>query len=174
MGQMNFFKNIGFPPNSGFLVLTHGSLNLFAINITDSLSFNYPNLAYRFGTNNRTFTISMGLYSLSGSTLSLANSGTGRTSGSNLTGYITFATSATQNVTPGTWFIGLVASTAGSSNWSLLGAFNNRDASNIFPGTFIGGRMSDSTLGLPASIATSDLDVTGSDAMQVAYILIGA
>jgi hypothetical protein len=84
-------------------------------------------------------------------------------------------TSATQNITPGTWYFGIVLSFNPSStgfDTHLLRGHRGFSAENAFPGSFIWGRMTATTGALPSSYATSDLDTTGMDAMGVPYILL--
>lgn len=116
-------------------------------------------------------TFSIGLYSLNGSTLSLANSASG-TRTQNSFGYFTItATSATQNITPGTWWFGFLLSTTGSSGNSIYGQ-TGLPVGNAFPGGFMGGRMTESTGALPTAYSTSNLDTTGADSNQVPMIIL--
>ena len=45
---------------------------------------------------------------------------------------------------------------------------------NAIPGGFLMGRMTASTGAMPGSIATSNLDITGSDALRQPYIILTA
>ena len=123
-------------------------------------------------------TLQFGLFSLNGSTLSLANSASRtieHTDSAN--SWYSMVTSATQNISPGAWYFGVNFFTGGEvtahSSASLLGnsTFN---PGNAIPGGFLMGRMTASTTAIPASIATSDLDITGSDAIRQPYIIITA
>ena len=175
MAQLNFYS---FPQ-------AHGGVNKLSISVAtlfvrpmtlfDSLSWRTINLALEWdlGAGTVTLSMSIGLYSLTGSTLSLANSISGTTSRSNdAIGYFSMnATSATQNITPGNWWLGMLGS-YGASSISMYG--QSRNPGNAFPGAFINGRMTASTNALPGSIATSDLDITGSDAMHNPFIILTA
>lgn len=183
MGQLNFAQNFNaIPPR--VLEVSNNSLSFFPWNLYGSVSFVSLNIPIKSGISSGAgsvaHTLSIGLYSLTGSTLSLANSisltdSSSRT-GNNISyeGYVKgTGTSATQNITPGTWWWGFVNSVTGSITLSLTGGFTNNPG-NAFPGAFIGGRMTDSTNALPSSFATSDLDITGSDAMFTPFIILGA
>lgn len=175
MPQLNFEQNFEYLPGFAHITINNGTLTFFPLNIRDSVSFNTINLAASYVSSDQTHTFSLGLYSLTGNTLSIANSAS-RTfaPGGTGAGYISIAnTSATQNITPGTWWMGLVASTSSRSNASLVGA-TTINPQNAFPGSFIGGEMTDSTNALPSSYATSNLDVTGNDAMVVPMIILSA
>lgn len=131
------------------------------------------------GTTAKTFTLSFGLYSLSGSTLSLANSASVSSNpGANALSWITLATSATQDITPGNWFFGLIFSSSSNSLIGILcppspggGAFQS-----AYSGPFQWGQYNTSTSVLPASIATSDLSKAnaGGDIQAHPYIVISA
>lgn len=184
MAQLNFVQNYNFHPTDTVGV-TNGTLLFFAQNIEDSISLATINLLNRITISslaNISFTYSLGLYSMTGNTLSLANSVSLSYNSNNLIGNETIniyvsgtATSATQNITPGTWYWGIVGTSSGSvlasADYSFLGGLS-ANPQNAFPSFFIGGRMTDSTNNLPSSYATSDLDTTGKDAMFVPYILL--
>ncbi|OGM12447.1 hypothetical protein A2V80_03520 [Candidatus Woesebacteria bacterium RBG_16_39_8b] len=177
MGQMPFAMNLDDPGSNAFISINAGSLSFFPLQVYESVSFNTLNMIVYHNATQKTLSYYIGLYSLNGSTLSLANTVSAtftHPNNANVGRYISFSnTSATQNITPGTWWVGFLASTAGSNNISLRGA-NNQNPSNAFPGAFYGGAMTASTNALPASIATSDLDITGSDAIAVPFICISA
>lgn len=174
MPQLNFEYNW---PSLGGLqayVVSNGTMSYLPINIRDSISWATINFIMSIaGGAGATKTISLGLYSLTGSSLSLANSAS-VTRTANQAIYVSLSDiSAAQNITPGTWFLGLLGSTSGSSDWSIWGQ-SSRSFGNAFPGSFIGGVMTESTNALPSSYATSNLDITGSDAMFVPLILLTA
>ena len=152
-----------------------GTLKIIPMMIRDSISLGTINLLGRATNTSLTLSLSIGLYSLTGSTLSLANSVFG-SHGININGatWLSFtSTSATQNITPGTWYFGLLGSTSNTNAISLLGN-SLASGQNNFPGAFVGGRMTATTGALPASIATSDLDIAGGDAMASFMILLSA
>ena len=175
MAQLNFHINLIQHFNVANLSWqgSNGSLSFIPIQPTDSISFGVLNLLYR-QTHTSSNSVSIGLYSLNGGNLSLANSISGIATNSAGAGWISLtATSATQNITPGTWWLGLLFSTTGSSAFSLYGN-NNISPGNAFPGGFMMGRMSASTNALPTSYATSDLDIIGFDAVQIPIIILTA
>lgn len=179
MPQLNFEYNIG-ALNDNAKGINQATLSFVPFIVRDSISFATMNIAMEHsGAGGKTNSISIGLYSLNGSTLSLANSisRTATYGGGGENYYVSLAdTSATQNITPGTWWWGFLFSTAGA-NRSLIGGVIDGlllNAVNAFPGAFIGGAMTDSTNALPSSMATSDLDTTGSGAMFVPFIILSA
>lgn len=180
MGQLNFEQNFLFSPvGSNPRVISDGSMWFWGQNIQDSISLLTANLICQFSQNlAQTKSFSLGLYSVNGSTLSLANSLSRTFSTNNGNGISRFislsAVSSAQNITPGTWFWGLLGRTAGASNFSIYGRNSNLAAFNAFPGSFIGGSATVSTNALPATVATSDLDITGDVEMFEPYILLTA
>ena len=175
MGQLNFEYNINYHPRGAARTISNGTISFIPFNIQDSISLLTLNIAGNGSSANRTLTLSFGLYSLNGISLIIANSLSASMSmDNNLAKFVSLtATSAAQNITPGTWFWGMLFSTGGNANFSIHGQVNVNPA-NAFAGGFIGGVMTDSTGALPTSIATSDLNITGLDAMFVPYILLNA
>lgn len=138
------------------------SLWLQGLYIPGSISFNQVAvIASMPGVESKSITVSFGLYSLNGSSLSLANSASLSSSMTNgFLRWLTFQTSATQDITPGNWYFGMMSSTAGTGSFSLLvnNATNIGIVSNvIYNGNFVRGAFSATTTAFPASIATSDL-----------------
>lgn len=176
MPQLNFALN-GFvftPPT--FATVNNGSLSFIPFSPTGSISFLTMNVPHLLTNSNMTFTMSFGLYSLTDSSLSLINSISGTHSGavaSKRYASLT-ATSAAQNISPGTWFFGLLYSTGGVSNLRVYGGLASAIGANAFPGGFIGGAMTDSTSALPSLIATSDLNITGTGSIIEAQIILSA
>ena len=180
MPQLDFQHN-GLVMNQN-LIINNGSLSFFPFLINDSISWVNFNVAMVYGASgSKTQSLSVGLYSISGSSLSLTNSITG-SFGITATGqalnrfwFSATATSATQNINPGNWYFGILFSTVGaSSNISFGVGASLASAGNAFPGGFIGGAMTNSTNALPSSIATSNLNITGIDAMFIPCIIISA
>lgn len=158
MGQLNFFPNINHVLADNKLV-QDGSLTFMPLNIPDNISWATVNLLVRTSSSaNQTHTILMGLYSLDTaiSSLILANSVSRSmsTNGSGRAWMSMVDTSATQNITPGTWFLGIIGRTGGTAAFQLVGTSNTAIGNN-FPGGFIGGMYSVTTNALP-----SDLDIT--------------
>ena len=184
--QLQFFENF---PGKDFATVLGGmsiaTLSVHAVNIPLSLSFNYPVMLYSRAANNATrqggASIQFGLYSLNASTLSLANSASNTVSwlganSSNL--WISLITSATQNITPGAWYFAFNISSstnnAGAANFGMYINESVLNPANAFPGGILMGRMTVSTAAMPASIATSELDITGGDALRNPFIIITA
>jgi hypothetical protein len=174
--QLQFFENFpGHLGGSSHIFQNDSSLHVHAINIPLSLSFNYPVILFnKSNTNTDSVKWSLGLYSLTGSTLSLANLGsfTSTYTGQSGQSWHSFITSATQNITPGTWYLALLETNRPSG----LGFVGNSSINpgNAIPGGFLMGRLSFTVTVMPASIATSDFDITGSDAIQTPYVIITA
>lgn len=182
MPRINVFENY----NNAYNVVTglgmgNNSLQIQVVNIPGSLSFN--NIAVLLsasGTTAKTASISFGLYSLNGATLSLANSASGSTKPvTDQLSWISLATSATQDITPGNWYFAMMSATSSNSRMTLVcnqvGAFIS-DGGN--GGPFFLGWATASQSDMPASIATSDLAKAGSTAggpnEKMYYILISA
>ena len=139
MPQLNFVYNWPFI-NDNTQSVGNGTLKFAPFNVGDSISLLTINLLIQGSNANRTITCSLGLYSLTGSSLSIANSLSATSTMANAVArFVSLtATSATQNITPGTWYWGLLFSTGGNANFSLFGNSSFAPA-NAFPGAFIGG-----------------------------------
>ena len=173
MAQLNFHCNYPVLHGGFENAISNATLTFVPISPSDSISWATANIiAGNGGTGTRS--LSIGLYSLTGSTLSLANSISGSKDASFAVGYFSLtAISAAQNITPGNWWLGMMISTAGQSNFTIRGN-NQINPANAFAGGFIQGRMTVSTSVLPSSYATSDLDTTGSDAFFTPIIILTA
>ena len=171
--QANFAFNIPYLIN----IVNSISANtlLFApFNLYESISLKTLNIAISADGTAKTMTFKLGLYSLTNSSLSILNSFSGSYTNSNQLRYLSFTdVSATSNLTPGTWFWGMLVSFSSTSNVSYHGGFTVNPA-NAFAGNFIGGRMTASTSELPSTYNTSDLDTTGSDGLFVPVIILSA
>ena|SRR3990167_2514823 len=174
MTQLNFIQNFNYSPDE-FIRISNATLSFVPFQVADSISFLTMNIPLSYSSANMTHTFSLGLYSLTGSSLSLANSISGSISMSaggrsyfSMTG-----TSATQNISAGDWWFGVLVSTGGNSVLDIVGQ-TILNPLNAFVGNFIGGRMTDSTGALPSSYATSNLDVTGTDAMNIPFIMLSS
>ena len=182
--QLQFFENFPGHLGAAFVARSQNTLSVHAVNIPLSLSFNNVVMLFTRGANNATrsgsITHQFGLYSLNGSTLSLANSasGTDNWGGANTsTVWVSMVTSATQNISPGAWYLvynGSVSTNAAGANNLGMYANSSLNPANAIPGGFLMGRMTGSTNAMPGSIATSDLDITGSDAIRQPFIIITA
>lgn len=180
--QLQFFEN--FPAKDG--VTTPGyaaslaTLSIHAVNIPLSISLNnVVILQFRTATvaSSHSITFHWGLYSLNGSTLSLANSASAQFTGDpgvTQTKWFNFTSfSSTQNITPGPWYFALNLVTFSNHAFGSIFANSSANPGNASP-VFVRGRMTASTTAMPASIATSALDITGSDASRQPYIIITA
>ena len=183
MAQLNFAMNFHYTPGDN-ITINNGSLSFVPFLINDSISFNIINFVHRRTSNAAdvlSFTLSFGLYSLNGSTLSLANSASRSTAPTaNQFSWVTLETSATQDITPGSWYFGIITSSSGNSRFSLLMASNpEAGITGPYGGPFLRGINKTTTSALPASIATSDLVKEGGAEgsigySRVPYILISA
>lgn len=178
--QLQFFENYPGKNGAAYNGFSNGTLSIHAVNIPLSLSFNYPVVLMSVSSaalSALSGTIQLGLYSLNVGTLSLANSASQSVGeGGSANSWYSMATSATQNITPGAWYFGINFFTGGiatdHSSASFFGnsSINPLDASPVF----LRGRMTVSTNAMPATLATSELDITGSDIIRQPYILITA
>lgn len=173
MPQLNFEFSVNQIKQAN-RVVTAGSMSYFGMNFRDSISLNTLNILLSPGATAARLSLSFGLYSLTNSSLSLANSGSWTTSNRSDMMYGSIGTfSQTQNITPGTWFWGILASTNTSSNFSIM-KYTVPIAGNAFPGGFIGGWGTVTTNALPLSEAISDLDITGGLELEVPIIIISS
>ena len=177
--QLQFFENFPGKHGGALLLASLNTLSIHAVNIPLSLSFNYPVIGWGRGASTSgsgAATFSLGLYSLTGSTFSLANSASASDSfvscSANYFVWVSLITSATQNISPGPWYFAYNIRQAGGAIGNFYGV-NPVNPVNANP-AMIRGRMTASTNALPASIATSDLDITGGDANRQYYIIITA
>ena len=174
--QILFIDN--FPYRDAFNTngsISNATLSICQVNIPLHLSFNNVLIPLRkTATNSGTASVSFGLYSMNAGTLSLANSGsasTALTANESMNSWLSLATSAAQNITPGAWYFAVNIRT---SNVAYLYYVNSTFAADNAMPFLINGRMTASTLAMPASIATSDLDITGPDAVRQPYASITA
>ena len=128
--RLNIFQNYPLSPVVAVNAAAAGSLKIFGLEVPGSISFNnLIMLMSASGTTAKTLSVSFGLYSLTGASLSLANSASFSSNpGANALSWITFATSATQDITPGNWYFGYITSTSGNNSVSLIGG----DAIKLF------------------------------------------
>ena len=178
--QLQFFENFPGKDVMNTILYSNSILSVHAVNIPLSLSFNYPVfLLFEQGgnaTRSASVSISFGLYSLNGATLSLANSASGGTTWEGVqtsTFWMSLATSTTQNITPGAWYFAVNASATGPSILFRFYGNSSINPENAAP-VLVRGRMTVSTGAMPGSIATNELDITGSDAIRQPYIIITA
>lgn len=154
---------------------SNGQLFINHVYIPGSISFNGVAVIKSIGNNANTLSISFGLYSLNGSTLSLANSASQSNNMLNNRSWVTLITSATQDITPGEWYFAIMSSTSGSVPALFYPTFDEAEL-GAYGGPFYQGVYSVTTGGLPASIATSEMSLAGSgvNTLRNPYILISA
>lgn len=183
MARINFFESI---PTLQDITARElhgmGTLMINGVQLEGSLSFN--NLAMIFsgsGGLSEDLSVSFGLYSLNGNTLSLANSASAATAltlNQTAFSWLTFATSAVQDITPGNWYFAVMSSTSLGASFSLEVENALLGMGGVYAGPFVRGMLSVSTNALPASIATSDMlkegTLTTGQNFRQPYILISA
>lgn len=180
--QLQFFEN--FPGHLGAAFISNwsnGTLSVHAVNIPLSISMgNVVVLASVSdqGNGGGTENIRMGLYSLNANTLSLANSASYTFTAPNAGGvswYSLAVSNTSYNISPGPWYFALLLNeTFANQNYPRYYFNSSINPGNAIPGGFLMGRMTASTGAMPESIATSNLDITGSDAIRQPYIIITA
>lgn len=137
---------------------TDAVLRIRQFYIPGSISFNTVAwLGHRTG--GPTVTASFGLYSLNGSTLSLANSASNSFNVNN-TQWRTMVTSATQDITPGNWYLAWMHDDSTGSVAAYCQDYPR--ATDGGPGgPFFAGSYSVTTTAFPASIDTSEMNLIG-------------
>lgn len=189
---LDFYYENDFATNNGAtIVITNSTFFSFrAFNLNDSISLNTFNIRLNYGwsassaTGSATFL--MGLYSMNAGTLSLENSGSAShtvTLAANVQQrdrWMQITTfSKTQNITPGTWYLGYhVSFTADTATAIYTLGVRGDDPpgsiNNAFPGAFIAGNATGTTNAPPSSYATSALDITGQHEMNQPFFIITA
>src|SRR3990167_9050024 len=138
MGQLNLDYNFLVEGNTASQ--TNGQQRFFAFNVYDSISFNTVDMMIGHAATANTVSISLGLYSLTGNTLSIANTISFFYTGAAFQSTQFIAqkgnTSSAQNITPGTWYFGLLVSLSSITVIRWNGFSANLDAA--FPGFFVG------------------------------------
>src|SRR3990167_1799342 len=161
MARINTFSNIPVLHNVSISSFVTGSLSIQGVYVPGSISFN--NLVVLLsgsGVVSENITLSFGLYSLNGSTLSLANSAsraTALTLNQIMFSWLSVATSATQDITPGNWYFGLLGAISLGGGFSFANVRALSISQGTYGGPFIRGYYSANTSALTASIATSDM-----------------
>lgn len=181
MARLNIFENI---PALGFATNDYlwenelsRSLLIQGLYIPGSISFNQVAFLISGGTGDKTMSLNFALYSLNGSTLSLANSASGTTNPSNSFEWFTLVTSATQDITPGNWYIGFSCgiSSATGQAFYVGPRIEQNVANNGWAGPFFRGRYTSTAAAFPVSIATSDLQTDGTgNSAKFPYFLLSA
>jgi hypothetical protein len=173
---LDFWQNIPTLPGPS-AVLAGSSMRVLPFNLPDTINLGTFQMFLVNGVGAGNITYRCGLYSLNASTLSLENSWSftlALPNGAPDGGYRSCSTfSKTQNITPGTWFIGMLESKGGANGGNIL-VGGDPDQANAFPGKFIGGLLTVTSSSVPVSVATSDISQTASNAMAWPYIIISA
>jgi len=182
MVNISQFENFPLEYGSAFFNNPPLRLRFQGVYIPGTIPFNKFAIIIAQGDTGASATMNFGLYSLSGATMSLANSATATVNfTANGTSWVTFVTSATQDITPGNWYFVLTSTLGGVSSLSYL--MNNLGIvieSNVgYGGGLVRADYSVSTTVLPASIHTSQFSKEGNissalNAYRVAYMLISA
>lgn len=177
--RLNVFENIPVLQNlsvGALLAVNRGHLQ--GINIPGSISFNNAAVLVS-GAGGGTMSISLGLYSLSGSTLSIANSASNSIAPSAGISWVSLVTSATQDITPGNWYF-LVQTESGGANSNTLfvQAVVSLQSFGPIGGPLIRGVYS-TTNAIAGSFNTSEFNIEGGVAASTfrprrPYILISA
>lgn len=181
---LNIFETL---PKQGFSFLNKQGVSdwhIQRIYLQDSISWNTVAIVYSKPSGNTTVSVSVGLYSLTGSTLTLVNQATETVGTAGGTSWLSLVTSATSNLTAGEWYLGYhhVANVAGAAGLAFLGNGQNGVAVNdgAYAGSFLrGGKAGAGTTALPASIVLADVlregdSSSGSNTSVQPYILISA
>lgn len=169
--QYQFFENFPAKNGNGFGVYSNGTVSIMAINLPNYQSFNNV-VALVSESNAGSATLQFGLYSLNVSTLSLANSASAGITMGNALSWHSMITSAAMNISNGPWYLAFNVLSGGASSLSLW-ANSSLSLANAFP-ALVFGRMTVSTNAMPASIATSDLNITDQGAVRTPYIMLSA
>lgn len=182
--RLNIFENIpvlGLNVNNSALS-ANAQIHAHVVELPGSISLNTIILNGSQLHTSQSVSIYFGLYSLNGSTLSLANSASGSfNSNANGPRWISLtAISTTQDITPGNWWFAVMTSSGGNNSFNLLVPRQNFAlAINAYGGPFFRGIHSVTTGAIPASIATSDFLKEGGNGITAVdklhpYIVISA
>ena len=165
--------------------ISGASLMINGVYVPGSIPFLTPWI--RLGNTNGgigTHTISLGLYTLNGSTLTLVNSASGtQVLNGNAVSWVSLVTSVASTITPGQYYFGILVSIGTANSPQILAADGGVTATNTmilggYGGAFVRGCLSVSTSGMPASIATTDCIKEGSSSVRpstvIPYVLISA
>lgn len=178
--QLQQFENMPGKNITQFIGFSNGIVSFCAITIPNHLSFVKPivlvsGASTATATRTCNHTVQLGLYSRTGGTLTLLNSASGNFTKDSLasTAWLSMVTSATSNIFPGIYYIGLNILTGGAT--SLFGIAGNSSVSptNVQP-VVLSGHATVTTNALPASIGTDVLDITGADAIRQPYVIISS
>lgn len=177
--QIMFVENFPGHLVNNTVVVSDGILSVHAVNIPVSISLSRAvfMVSYANTTTGRSHTFHWGLYSMNAGTLSLKNSASVQytlANGVNGNVWVSMSVSAGENIAPGDWYFAFNrASSSGNANGAIYGN-SSINPGGAIPGGFIMGRMTVSTGAMPASINTTALDITGSDAIRQPYVIITA
>ena len=184
--QINIFEVANNELGSRSVGAGFGILQFFNFYVPSSISFN--NVAFLFngvvGTASRGITFRMGLYSLNAGSFSLANSASRAMTLSSTNGlsWITMVTSATQNITPGLWWIAFHSTRTNGAAGAEYGLVEKKalapfsQGGNV--GVFLRGYDTSAYTAMPVSVNTTRLSKEGlgtlANSTIFPYILISA
>lgn len=163
MATINQFQNIPLIQQIAFTGWSNRTNSVFfnGVYIPGTLAFNTPALLLSQTNTSVSVYVSLGLYSRNGSTLSLANTASGSfNSTTNDLFWVSLATSATQNITPGNWYLAVyISNNPSNSNYSVVVNSGIGGAGNpVYGGVVVNGVQA-TTLGvMAATIHTSDVN----------------
>lgn len=165
MARINIFETVPvvyeLVTNAGNTFPQNGMV-LQGVYIPGTISFNNLAVLMSHGGAGGTVTLNFGLYSLNASTLSLANSASQTVNfAGNAFRYITLATSATQDITPGNWYLGLISSSGAGASYTILkaaftGLTYTTNNGIAMAGQFVRGSYTVTTATPPTAICTTD------------------
>lgn len=171
--QFGFFENIRGGDVYTNLVYSNAIVSFHNLNVPGIIPFGVPVCIISHGNATGSMTVRLGLYSLDNGSLTLVNSAIGSTQWTvNTRCWVSMLTSSSQNVSPGQWYYGIAFYSAGNSSFSIYGN-SSINIGNAEP-SLIMGRMTATSANMPLSIATSLLDITGSDATRQMYVILSA
>lgn len=181
--NLNVFETMQLLDCSGFRV-GNQSLLINGVYIPGSIPFHTPwVLLSNSNGGTATHTVSLGLYTLTGSTLTLVNSGSGtQVLNGNVGSWVSLITSVASTLTPGAYYFAVELSLSAGAP-QIYAAAGAQTATGVvrwggYGGVFVRGCLSVSTTALPVSIATSDCLKEGASTVAastvIPYVLISA
>lgn len=181
--NLNLFETMPVTDCVSFQV-SNQSLMINGVYVPGSIAFKTPWIFFRNTVGGTaTHTASLGLYTLTGSTLTLMNSASATLALSgNTFSWVSLITSAASTITPGNYYFAELLSISAGNPMVMAGAgaitATNTMSMGGYGGPFVRGCLSVSTSALPASIATSDCIKEGSSGVRsstvIPYVLISA
>ncbi len=158
------FENIQAPLGSTSTFAGPGVLSIQAIQLFGSLSLSKIYMGISGGnTTAKSITVSLGLYTLNGGTLTLVNSASRSSAVTSGVSWMTLITSASSAMVPGLYYLGVVTTSAGNSSYGLLAQAGQGTgfSGGGNAGPVVRGSFTTTTNGIPLSIATTDINKEG-------------